>query len=911
MSHIFISYSRKDIDSPQKIVTALAESQLDTWIDWKSIPKGEDWEQEIYRGIEAADAFLFLISPHSVSSEMCNKEVLHALRNGKRIIPIFIANVDNRDMYAVTENFLQPEARQEINRRNFVLCRSERGEFTQAVEEIRKTIQTDFEWLRFHTNLQVKALEWERNGDEASFLLNGKELTDVAGTFVASSGKDPQPTDLQRRYLLISQETEEQKRRNDERRRRQIILGLSMGLVITGLLAIFALLQRNEANLQRSAAETASTLAIAQQSIAQTKEAEAIQQARIARSRELAAIAMNQLQVDQERSLLIALAANEQAHTLESNDALRRALQGFQANSTLERCPSESDFAEDKILGLSYAFSEDGNTLAIFCNAAPRQVRILDVSSGQTVFTIPVSDNTMYIFNLRFSADTSHLAYTERGFGGGALAGSAVVWDLGRGQQVFISPDTVFSTYSYLSDDGSNVWVFAPDAFEFDFQPAVFVYDTASQTQLLATSVLEISAPLGQNQIAVHGEDSWSIFNMNTLAEQVLPVEQQQQVKDFGANGEALIRDGDTLRILNFRTGEVTISPPIPSLPPSDQYSFMRISPDNARLAVVSDTTIEIIEFNDPTSRRTLEGHESPIGWVDFSEDSRLLMSTSLDTTCRIWDSQSGVLLSTINKVLQARFSSDKRQLVVHTEDGNLVRWDLPNRGEVASINLGQRVLQARFSDDGTKISLTTPTGETLTWEWQGAGLSLSPVAATEESLPGTMAKVSPNGSFLAKVDENQMLQLLDAVSQTVLFETRVSADRVNDLQFAPDSSMLILALGSAFVTEVQGDLGWLPFRTPGEVEQTATIWDVPSMEQIAVLRGSTDAVNSANFSPDSKYVVTASNDGFVRVYLARIADLEIYARNRILRNPPELTCEERVTFLKEKLVCPINTPTP
>ena len=53
MSHIFISYSLRDLDFAQKIVDALAANKLDAWIDWKSIPKGEDWEQEIYRGTEA------------------------------------------------------------------------------------------------------------------------------------------------------------------------------------------------------------------------------------------------------------------------------------------------------------------------------------------------------------------------------------------------------------------------------------------------------------------------------------------------------------------------------------------------------------------------------------------------------------------------------------------------------------------------------------------------------------------------------------------------------------------------------------------------------------------------------------------------------------------------------------------
>ena len=47
MSNIFISYSHEDLNSAQKIVDALAEHNLDTWIDWKSIPGGECWEQKV------------------------------------------------------------------------------------------------------------------------------------------------------------------------------------------------------------------------------------------------------------------------------------------------------------------------------------------------------------------------------------------------------------------------------------------------------------------------------------------------------------------------------------------------------------------------------------------------------------------------------------------------------------------------------------------------------------------------------------------------------------------------------------------------------------------------------------------------------------------------------------------------
>ena len=57
MSHIFISYVRKDIDFAQQIVDALTENDPDTWIDWKRNPYSEDWEDEIYQGIKKQSPF--------------------------------------------------------------------------------------------------------------------------------------------------------------------------------------------------------------------------------------------------------------------------------------------------------------------------------------------------------------------------------------------------------------------------------------------------------------------------------------------------------------------------------------------------------------------------------------------------------------------------------------------------------------------------------------------------------------------------------------------------------------------------------------------------------------------------------------------------------------------------------------
>ena len=100
MTDIFISYSRHDKAFVQHLFDALAAHQREAWIDWEDIPRGEQVLQEIYTGIEGADTFLFVVSEHSLISEVCNNEISHALHHHKRIVPLIResieANVEKR-----------------------------------------------------------------------------------------------------------------------------------------------------------------------------------------------------------------------------------------------------------------------------------------------------------------------------------------------------------------------------------------------------------------------------------------------------------------------------------------------------------------------------------------------------------------------------------------------------------------------------------------------------------------------------------------------------------------------------------------------------------------------------------------------------------------------------------------------
>lgn len=230
MSHIFISYSRKDSKLVEKIVDALTEDDLKPWIDWKSIPKGEEVQREIYHAIEEADIFLFFVSPDSVRSKWCMDEIEHATQNNKRILPIFV--------HETSPETIHPE----ISKRNWIFCREGQDDFNKAIQETRKTIHTDYEWLKHHTELQVKALKWEQKKDN-SRLLRGKELYETNKQLPeAGIQKDPEPTDLQRQFVLASI-------KHEKTIRQWLFTSIAAALVIFLGLAMWPYLHREHAIL--------------------------------------------------------------------------------------------------------------------------------------------------------------------------------------------------------------------------------------------------------------------------------------------------------------------------------------------------------------------------------------------------------------------------------------------------------------------------------------------------------------------------------------------------------------------------------------------------------------------------------------------------------------------------------------
>ncbi|MBW4695122.1 MAG: tetratricopeptide repeat protein [Lyngbya sp. HA4199-MV5] len=187
---VFISYSRRDSEFARQLLTRLKGENRDAWVDWQSIEAAEDFWRAIEIGIEAANTFVFILSPDSVASQYCQQEIDHAVKHNKRLIPVVCRTVDASTVHAA----LRPL--------NWIAFQAWNDDV--AFAQLVRAIDTDLPYVRMHTRLQVKAIEWNKRGRDDSFLLRKMDLADAETWLAGSNGKEPTPTALQQEYITAS-----------------------------------------------------------------------------------------------------------------------------------------------------------------------------------------------------------------------------------------------------------------------------------------------------------------------------------------------------------------------------------------------------------------------------------------------------------------------------------------------------------------------------------------------------------------------------------------------------------------------------------------------------------------------------------------------------------------------------------
>lgn len=222
---IFISYGRRDSKQfARHLYKCLKKRGYSVWFDFEDIPAAADFQKQIDEAIPKADYFLFIISPHSSKSPYCRKEIERAVALNKRIVPIMHVDQITRQVWqsrnpngtddewatyqAIGEDscftYMHPEIRKlNWNQLNF----KDLKHFEQPFQTLIDLLAQERPYAHQHTDLLLKALDWERNQKRTQYLLIGEDRQ-KAEVWIKKSFKDPSypciPTNLHCEFITES-----------------------------------------------------------------------------------------------------------------------------------------------------------------------------------------------------------------------------------------------------------------------------------------------------------------------------------------------------------------------------------------------------------------------------------------------------------------------------------------------------------------------------------------------------------------------------------------------------------------------------------------------------------------------------------------------------------------------------------
>jgi TIR domain len=196
---VFISYSRDDLYFADQLDMALNAYGFECIIDRHAISGGEEWKRRLGNMISEADTVVFVLSPSSAGSPICDWEVDEATRLSKRILPIICRSLEGAS----------PPLR--LRERNYIFFYDDPkaapgSGFGSGLAKLVAALNTDFEWLREHTRYLQRATEWLKGSRPANRLLSGDDIAEAKAWAARRPKSAPEPTALHLDFIRASEE---------------------------------------------------------------------------------------------------------------------------------------------------------------------------------------------------------------------------------------------------------------------------------------------------------------------------------------------------------------------------------------------------------------------------------------------------------------------------------------------------------------------------------------------------------------------------------------------------------------------------------------------------------------------------------------------------------------------------------
>ena len=312
---------------------------------------------------------------------------------------------------------------------------------------------------------------------------------------------------------------------------------------------------------------------------------------------------------------------------------------------------------------------------------------------------------------------------------------------------------------------------------------------------------------------------------------------------------------------------------------------------------------VDGLEFAPFVRHRTYAGHHDTVQGIEWSSDSRFLLSAGKDLTARIWslDSERGFTPTTLaghrESVLGAWFSIDQEIIFTTSQDGALFTWQytqmLPTNGDITSVkeheapHQWQIVQRHYFMQKHSKVKCAAYRAEHNLFVAGFSdglfGLYELPDFNMIHSLSISQSDIdcvalNNSGEWLA-FGASKFGQLLvwEWQSESYILRQQGHLDSINDLVYSPDGQRIITAADD------------------GKIK----VWDAQSGFCVVTFTEHSSSVTACKFGRKGNVLFTSSNDGSVRAW-----DLIRYRNFKTFTAPTRLSFSSVAVDPSIEVVC-------
>lgn len=278
----------------------------------------------------------------------------------------------------------------------------------------------------------------------------------------------------------------------------------------------------------------------------------------------------------------------------------------------------------------------------------------------------------------------------------------------------------------------------------------------------------------------------------------------------------------------------------------------LQVSPDARLIAIGDDDGLVRIFSLEPFELvRTIRAHKARISDLDFTPDSKTLLTAGRDGPVRFWDLGSGTMTRELTAPglvpYSARFNPafPDRWVLAGDQKGRIVAWDLKKNRIITDTKLHDGpVLAVGYQPDGKGTFFSAGgEGEVKVRLPEGQRSSLK-----AHSGAIFQAGYGTSGTTMFTAGNDRKVKLWDLKANHA---ATPKSELTGHLRYVLAAAM---SKDETMVASGGGD-------------KVVNLWSTATGKLIGRLEGHTNDIEAVAFSPDGKYVVSASEDKSVRIW--------------------------------------------